>query len=46
VVTVDTTDLDFVARPQDLAWIVGQIRSVLGVPPYQPELPMRGGRPA
>jgi deoxyguanosine kinase len=46
VVTVDTTDLDFIARPQDLAWIVGQIRSVLGVPPYQPELPMRGGRPA
>ena len=46
VLTVDTTDLDFVARPQDLTWIVDQIRSVLGVPPYQPELPMRGERPA
>lgn len=46
VLTVDANELDFVTRPQDLAWIVAEIRRVLGVPPYQPELPMQGGRAA
>lgn len=45
VLAVDANGLDFVARPEDLAAIVRRIRDALGVPPYQPELPMHGGRP-
>lgn len=44
VLAVDANDLDFVARPEDLAAIVRRIRDALGVPPYQPELPLHGGR--
>lgn len=44
VLAVDASDLDFVSRPQDLASIVRRIRESLGVPPYQPELPLQGGR--
>lgn len=45
VLAVDSNDLDFVARPQDLALVVRRIRDALGIPPYQPELPLQGGRP-
>lgn len=45
VLAVDASHLDFVSRPQDLASIVRRIRESLGVPPYQPELPLQGGRP-
>ena len=46
VLPIDTTTLDFVSRPQDLAAIVGRVRRELGLPPVQPELPMQGGRAA
>lgn len=45
VLAVDTNDLDFVTRPEDLAVIVRRVRDALGIPPYQPELPLHGGRP-
>ena len=37
---IDTSPLDFVARPEHLDQIVIRIRSALGVPPYQTELPL------
>jgi deoxyguanosine kinase len=43
VLTVDTNDLDFVSRPEDLALIVRRIRDALQISPYQPELPLQGG---
>jgi deoxyguanosine kinase len=42
VLTIDSTHLDFVSRPEDLALIIQRIRAVLGIPPYQPTLPMDG----
>jgi len=42
VLTIDSTRLDFVARPEDLAHIVQRVRALLGIPPYQPTLPMDG----
>jgi deoxyguanosine kinase len=43
VLTIDTTHLDFVARPSHLIHISNRIRSALGIPPFQPELPLKGG---
>jgi deoxyguanosine kinase len=43
VLTIDTTHLDFVARSSHLTHISNRIRSALGIPPYQPELPLKGG---
>jgi GTP:adenosylcobinamide-phosphate guanylyltransferase len=45
VLAVESDELDFVGRPQDLAAITDQIRGALGLPPFQPELPLHGGRP-
>jgi deoxyguanosine kinase len=42
VLTIDSTRLDFVARPEDLAHIVQRVRALLGIAPYQPTLPMDG----
>ena len=42
VLTIDSTRLDFVARPEDLTFIIQRIRAELGIPPYQPTLPMDG----
>lgn len=44
VLTVDTTPLDFVARQDHLVHIANRIRSSLGIPPYQPELPFQRGQ--
>jgi deoxyadenosine/deoxycytidine kinase len=44
VLSINTDDLDFVNRPQDLAAITDNIRGALGMPPLQPELPLRSGR--
>jgi deoxyguanosine kinase len=41
---IDTTPLDFVGRPEHLAYIANRIRDTLGIPPYQPELPLTGGQ--
>lgn len=40
VLTIDSNRLDFVARPEDLAYIVQHVRAVLGIPPFQSTLPM------
>ena len=44
VLVIDTNHLDFVARAEDLAHVAERIRTTLGIPPYQPELPLSGGR--
>jgi deoxyguanosine kinase len=41
--TVDTTHLDFVHHSQHLDLVSNQIRQALGIPPYQPQLPLEGG---
>jgi deoxyguanosine kinase len=41
--TVDTTSLDFVRNPDDLALVAARIRDALGIPPVQPELPFQRG---
>ncbi|MEE9513709.1 MAG: deoxynucleoside kinase [Anaerolineales bacterium] len=43
VLAIDTTPLDFVAHKPHLTHIVNRINSALGIPPYQPELPLEEG---
>lgn len=38
---IDSNELDFVHRPQDLDWIENRIRQAMELPPYQPELPLQ-----
>lgn len=38
--SIDTTPLDFVARREHLDLIINRIRDALGIPPFQPQLPM------
>jgi deoxyguanosine kinase len=45
VLTLDTNSLDYVSRPEHLAYVANRIRDALGIPPYQPELPLKGGSP-
>jgi len=40
--SIDTNGLDFVRNPSDLDHIAGHIRNALGLPPYQPALPLGG----
>lgn len=40
VLSIDTNDLDYVRRPEDLEWIENRIRQALHLPPFQPELPL------
>jgi deoxyguanosine kinase len=42
--TIDTHNLNPVRHPSDLDHIAGRIRDALGVPPYQPALPLTTGR--
>lgn len=42
VLTIDTSHLDFVNQPGHLELIDNRIRDALGIPPYQPELPIEG----
>jgi deoxyguanosine kinase len=46
VLPIDTNELDYVRRPQDLKWVEDRIRQALRLSPFQTELPMRveGGR--
>jgi deoxyguanosine kinase len=39
VLAIDTDELDFVSRPDDLKWIENRIRQTLRLAPFQPELP-------
>ena len=43
VLAIDTTQLDFVAHKPHLTHIINRINSALGIPPYQPELPLKEG---
>lgn len=43
VLTIDSTPLDFVAYKPHLTHIINRINSALGIPPYQPELPLDKG---
>jgi deoxyguanosine kinase len=43
VLTIDSSQLDFVAHKPHLTHIVNRINSALGIPPYQPELPLEEG---
>ncbi len=38
VLTIETNDLDFVRKPEDLKLIEGRIREALEMAPFQPEL--------
>lgn len=40
VLTIESSDMDFVRNPGELAWIENRIRQILLLPPYQPELPL------
>ena len=43
ILTVDTTRLDFVQHSQHLEQVTNKIRQAMGIPPYQPQLPLEGG---
>ncbi len=43
VLSIDTTPLDFVSRPDHLEAIVNRVRAALAIPPFQPELPFHSG---
>jgi deoxyguanosine kinase len=40
VLVIDTDQLDYVHRREDLEWVENRIRQVLKMSPYQPELPL------
>jgi deoxyguanosine kinase len=42
VLAIDTTQLDFVTRTDHLEYVANRIREALGIPPFQPQLPMNG----
>jgi deoxyadenosine/deoxycytidine kinase len=42
VLVIDSNDLDFVHRQEDLDWVDNRIRQQLKLPPFQIELPMPG----
>jgi deoxyguanosine kinase len=43
ILIIDGNPLDFVAHPEHLAFIANRVRDALGIPPFQPELPLKGG---
>jgi deoxyguanosine kinase len=49
VLAIDTNQLDYVRRTEDLEWVAERIRQTLKMTPYQPELPFldrdQDGRP-
>lgn len=40
VLTIDTNELDYIAKAEDLKWVEERIRQTLKMTPFQPELPM------
>ena len=40
ILTIDSSRLDFVANQDHLEYIANRIRNTLGIPPYQPALPL------
>ncbi len=43
VLIIDTSPLDFVAHREHLEYILNRVRHALGIPPFQPELPLEEG---
>lgn len=46
VLVIDTNDLDFVHKEEDLQWVDNRIRQQLHLPPFQIELPIESNRTA
>ena len=42
VLVLDANQIDFVRKPEDLAWVENRIRQSLLMAPFQPELPISG----
>ena len=40
ILTIDTNDLNYIARPEDLKWVADRIHQALKMPPFQGELPL------
>jgi deoxyguanosine kinase len=40
VLTIDTNDLNYIAKPEDLKWVENRIRQTLKMTPFQSELPL------
>lgn len=43
VLSIDTNSLNYVMYPEHLSYIMKRIQAALGIPPFQPELPLYGG---
>jgi deoxyguanosine kinase len=43
VLPIDTNQLDYIRRPEDLKWVENRIRQVLKLSPFQAELPIQVG---
>jgi deoxyguanosine kinase len=41
VLVLDTNQIDYVRRPEDLRWVENRIRQTLQLAPFQPELPLQ-----
>jgi deoxyguanosine kinase len=42
VLSIDTNALNYVIYPDHLSYITKRIQAALGIPPFQPELPLKG----
>ncbi len=42
VLSIDTNALNYVIYPEHLSFITKRIHATLGIPPFQPELPLKG----
>ena len=43
VLSIDTNVLNYVSYPEHLSYVTKRIQAALGIPPFQPELPLNGG---
>lgn len=43
VLPIDTNALNYAIYPEHLSYILKRIQTALGIPPFQPELPLNGG---
>jgi deoxyguanosine kinase len=41
---IDTNELNYVSYPEHLSFVTKRIQSALGIPPFQPELPLNGDK--
>jgi len=40
VLIIDTNELNYIAKPDDLKWVEDRIRQALRLPPFQEQLPL------